>query len=376
VLAGIVVPQEVYGHGQVWLADARLIDDTGAEVPYAWFTREGSANTISLPAILRENSFTPGEYTQLVVDVGEKAPFHNPASVVTPATDFIEWASVEASDDAHTWRVVQARTPIFRFQKESREGTQMVHYSGNNARYLRIRILDGERFFPVSGVTVFYRTSVPAETAPITAEMVPDPSVGARETAWRIDLGAQATNVCTVTFAVGPVEFSRNVEISISDDAKQWDSFASGQIYRYHREDAVEEHLSVEVPTFAGKRYWRIAILDGDDAPLPDVRPTLSVRPQHIVFEQQPGRNYQLLYGQSRIQAPRYDLSLRVNAKQEEAAVAGQVGAEEENSDYSDPRPWTEKNGYFLWAVVGIAVVVLGYAAIGSLRRSAPNSNS
>ena len=95
--------------------------------------------------------------------------------------------------------------------------------------------------------------------------------------------------------------------------------------------------------------------------------------PAHIVFEQQHGHSYRLIYGQSRAQPPEYDLARRTDAKQEDAAVVGDVGPEEENPDYVDPRPWTEKNRYFLWIVVGLAVLLLGYSAIRSLRRkSAP----
>ena len=32
--------------------------------------------------------------------------------------------SLRASDDAQVWRIVQGRAPIFRFRKDSREGTQ------------------------------------------------------------------------------------------------------------------------------------------------------------------------------------------------------------------------------------------------------------
>jgi len=96
----------------------------------------------------------------------------------------------------------------------------------------------------------------------------------------------------------------------------------------------------------------------------------LFARPRHVYFEQQPGHSYRMIYGQERAQAPLYDLGQRLDPKEEGSAIAGQVGAEEENSNYSDPRPWTEKNRYFLWIVVGIAVLLLGYSAIQSMRRA------
>jgi len=373
-LAAVVLPQEVYARAQAALGDIRVIDDAGTEVPYVRYQRRGSSNAVSVPTKIHENSFAPGLYTQVVLDVGDKAPFHNTVEIQTSETDYIEWVSVEASDDAHVWRIVQERAPIFRFLKEGREGTHAVHYSENNARYLRIRVLDGGKQFPIQAAYMLDQKVVAPESAPITASPLPDSSVPANETAWRIDLGSPPLNVETVQFEVGPAEFSRNVEVSSSEDGREWFSFGYGQIYRFHQGDAVEEHLSVPVQNYLARRYLRVAILNGNDAPLPNVALTFYMAPQHIVFEQQPGRSYRLLYGQSRAQAPEYDLGRRVTAQQEDTAVAGQIGTEEENSDYSDPRPWTEKNGYFLWVVMGIAVLLLGYSAIRSLRRSSAES--
>jgi hypothetical protein len=373
-LAGVVVPQEVYARAQINFSDVRVIDDTGAEVPYASYVRQGSTTSASVPTTLRENSFAPGLYTQVVIDFGERSPFHNTVELTTPETDFIEWASVEASDDAHVWRIVQKRAPIFRFQKEGRQGTQTLHYSENNARYLRIRILDGAKQFPITGANTLDLKAVPPESAAIAPSIARDPSAPANQTAWRIDLGASLFDLRTLEFKVGPAEFSRNVEVSGSADGTEWTPFAYGQIYRFHQGDAVEEHLTIPVGSYLQRRYLRVAILNGNDTPLPDVTLAFYISPQHIVFEQQPGRSYRLLYGQSRAQRPEYDLVRRVMPQQEDAAIAGQLGPEEENANYSDPRPWTEKNTYVLWIVVGIAVLLLGYSAIRSLRRSSADA--
>jgi len=53
-----------------------------------------------------------------------------------------------------------------------------------------------------------------------------------------------------------------------------------------------------------------------------------------------------------------------VNPKQIEAAVAGRLGPEEINADWTDPRPWTEKYDVILWLVLGIAVILLGFSSI------------
>jgi len=374
-LVGLSLPQDVYLHAQTGLPDLRIIDEAGNEVPYARYSRIGSTVSKDLPTETLENSFSPDNYTQLVLDVGKSAPFHNAVEIHTSESDFIEWVSVEASDDGHQWRTVAERAPIFRFRQQSREGTQTVRYSPNDARYLRIRVLDGGKKFPIDSAQVFSKTIEAPDRTFLEESIVDEPAARAGENSWRVDLGTPALGLQEVRFAVNPAEFIRAVEISTSEDGKTWNFVARGEIYRFRQGSTEEEHLRVDVPGDITSRYWRITVINGNDAPLPGVIPSLYVTPVHFVFEQQPGRSYRLIYGQYRAPAPQYDLARRITAEQQDAAIVAQLGAEEETPNYADPRPWTEKNRYLMWVVMGIAVLLLGYSAIRSLRRnSAPAS--
>jgi uncharacterized protein DUF3999 len=373
-LASVTVPEDVFRESTAPLPDLRVIDDAGAEIPYVVRTREGSTSTVSIPAKLIEKSFAPGSYTQVVVDEGAKTPFHNALEIQTSEPDFIEWVSVEASDDAHVWRIVQARAPLFRFQQQSLTGTQTISYSENNARYLRIRILDPAKQFPVAGINVLYKTATPPERVPVNASFTPGTSPSAGRSAWAYDFSFVGVPISSVEFDVAmPAEFIRSVQIFGSSDGREWQPFAQGEIYRYRQGEAAQQQMNLTIPYGgAQSRYWKVEIVNGNDAPLEGVALHLYATPRHVFFEQQPGRNYRLLYGQVRARAPQYDLERRLNTKQEEAAVGGQVGPEEMNSQYSDPRPWSEKNGYVLWIVMGAAILLLGYSAIRSLRKMGP----
>lgn len=370
--ADVVAPPDLYAHAQTGLADLRVIDDRGTEIPYVIFQRVGSSKSSTLPIALRENSFSAGAFTQVVLDAGGHAPFHNTVRIETGEPDFIEWVQVEASDDGHVWRMVQERAPIFRFRKNAHEGTQVVHYSENNAQYLRVRILDSDKKFPVSSAQILLETREPAERAPLELAMVADAKQPAGRSVWSAELGAAMPLVTEVRFDVsGPPEFIRSVDISSSADGKAWWSLRNAEIYRYRQGDAQQEQLAVTVFNgSAQSRYLRVEIVNGNDAPLAVAAPKLYMTPQHIVFEQQPGRSYRLIYGQERTEGAQYDLGRRVNAAKL-AAVAGQLGPEEVNSDWVDPRPWTETHDIFLWLVLLVAVMLIGYAAVRSLRKSA-----
>jgi len=370
--ADVVAPPDLYAHAQAGLTDLRVMDDRGTEVPYVIFQRLGSSKSSPLPTTLRENSFSAGAYTQLVLDAGAHAPFHNTVRIETGESDFIEWVQAEASDDGHVWRMVQERAPIFRFRKDAHEGTQVVRYSENNAPYLRVRILDGDKKFPVSGAQILLETTEPAERVPLEMTLLADAKEPAGRSVWTAELGAAMPLVTEVGFEVdAPPEFIRSVDISTSADGKDWWSLRNAEIYRYRQGDAQQEQLAVAVFNGAAQsRYLRVQIVNGNDAPLAAAAPKLYRTPQHIVFEQQPGRSYRLIYGQERAERAQYDLGRRVNAAQL-AAVAGQLGPEETNASWVDPRPWTETHDVFLWLVLVVAVMLIGYAAVRSLRKSA-----
>ena len=90
--------------------------------------------------------------------------------------------------------------------------------------------------------------------------------------------------------------------------------------------------------------------------------------PWRVIFRQELGHSYRLLYGNSRARAPEYDLAKFTDRKALEAAAPGSLGPEELNAGYADPRPWSERHPQVLWLALGLAVVVLGALAVRALR--------
>jgi Protein of unknown function (DUF3999) len=373
-LVQAMVAGEVFLRSGPSLEDWRVIDDQANETPYTVFMLDGAKNTKNLATILHERSFAPGEYTQAVIEIKGAAPFHNSLEVETAEQNFIEWVSVEASDDARQWRIVQERAPIFRFAKEGREGTRVVHYAENNARYLRVRIFNGQEQFPISGADVLREVGGPQERVPLDVPLTPDARPPAGQSVWTADLGGRGMPASEVHFEVAPMEFIRGVALSASEDKREWNSFASGQIYRFHRGEKVQQALSVPIPGGGSSaRYWRVTVENGNDAPLPVASVQLYTTPRHVMFEQQPGRSYSLIYGQQRAEAAKYDLGERVSQQGPTAALAVKLGPEEVNATWIDPRPWTETHAVFLWGVLLLAVIAIGFAAVQSMRRAAAN---
>lgn len=373
-LVNLVLPQDVYLHAENSLTDVRVIDDAGNETPYAQHTWVSYDQPRSFSAQILENSFSPGHYTQLVLDLGETPGFRNALEIGVGIDEFMEWVQVEASDDAQVWRIVQERAPIFRFRREGHEGRQRVDFSQNNARYLRVRILDGDKQFPARSVTIIQPplTQAPERVA-LGIEFSPTKPDVAHASAWLADLEKPQVPIREVRFEVGPGEFVREVRVESSSDKSLWGPIATGEIFRFSQEGHKCEQLSVSVG--APLRYMRVEILNGNDAPLRAV-PKLYVMPEQVVFEQEPGKTYRLIYGDNQATPPIYDLRRRINYLQMNAAAQAETGPEEVNPAWSDPRPWTESHEFIVWFGVTVAILLLAYTAIQSLRRTSTTKPS
>jgi hypothetical protein len=164
--------------------------------------------------------------------------------------------------------------------------------------------------------------------------------------------------------------------VSVSDDGKTWNDVAQGNVYR-HQTDvpnaeesaSLKTSMRVEFDENRG-RYWRTTVVNRNDAPVEGLRPSLQTHPYQIVFRQEPGQSYRLIYGHSRAEAAQYDLQRIITKTELERAVSGQIGDEEVNDSFVSPEPWSEQNPGVLWGALLIALLVLGYLALRSLRQS------
>ncbi len=373
-LVSASVPEEIYSHSANRLADLRVVDDRGREVPYLLNVPMGETRVERRPTMMREQSFVPGEFSQFVVDVNLPVNFYNAVKIGTRETDFLTWAEVAVSDDAREWRIVCDRAPLFRFNKQNLQGTQTLHYSDTNARYIRLRVLDGTKRFQLSSVEVLYEVSSPAERVAVSASPAPIASSERSESAWEADLPSQLP-IDEVRFETAEPEFSRAVTVQASEDRNDWSFVGSGEIYRFRREDALREWLNVGFVE-DWSQHWRIRVANGSNSPLAAAHLTFYMTPRRLVFYADPNRRYFILYGQSEAKPPEYDLLRTLPAGNGSPLPGATFGPEQVNAGYEDPRPWTERNPAVLWTCVIIAVGLLAVVALRSLRASSSSESS
>ncbi|MGH9792868.1 MAG: DUF3999 family protein [Candidatus Acidiferrales bacterium] len=377
------VPLEAAAHGQPGWSDLRVVDEAGREVPYVLHAQMEKRSVQRREARLLEVSFAPGESTQGIVDLGSEPPEHNSIELEVNQPDYFLWVEVAVGHNGRNWRILNERSPIYRFTSNGLAGNQTVHYSTSRSRYLRVRLLDGEKKLPLRAVRVTQEVREEAEMVPLPATFRPDPAAPRQQT-WRTaDLrgpdqsGRGAQPVSEVRFEHDAPDFYRTLRISRSDDGKFWSQAASGDIYRVKRSAragadnqgarATRERLCVTLPETYG-RYWRVELMDRNDPPLQALRITLHTVPRHALFRAEPGRSYRLLYGNERAPAPQYSLGQLIDPAEIASAARITVGAATAVDAPADPLPWTERHPYVLWAAAIFAAAVLGLLALRALR--------
>ncbi|HXN64098.1 MAG TPA: DUF3999 family protein [Candidatus Acidoferrales bacterium] len=367
------ISNDLYSNARPDLADLRVVDDQGRETPYVLRSAPSQALPQPRPAGTMERSVSPGQYSQIVLDLGESQLSHNQATITIPLDNFFDWVEVAVSDDAHDWRVLKDRAPIFRFRAEDREGTQTVNYPDSVARYLRLRILDPKNDLRSAGVSVSEAQA--AEARHVSSGLALEPELVEQQTAWRATLPAAGIPITQVRFATSQPEFDRTVTVETSEDGVEWFPVGRGTIYRFQRDAHSAENLEIDVDRIEGSRQWRVRIINGSNAPLDGIRAELMTTPRALLFRGDSARSYTLLYGQSEAKEPQYDLARTLDAKQLAIAPNATLGGLETNATYTDPRPWTEQHPFLLWASLVLAAAALGIVALRALRSSSQPQN-
>lgn len=367
--AQIVLPWEIYAHCRPGCEDVRIVNSSGGEVPFVVEARHTASNVESRAARILENSFVSSEYTQVIGDLGEGFGPYDRVRVETSRADFIVWAEVALSDDAKTWRVVEARAPIARFRSRAVEGTQTIPFHGLRSRYVRVRIADQSAKFPVDGISVLNEKEVRQQTADVAGSFTQEKSADPTESVWQTTLASLNQPVSELIVQSDSPEFYRAVRISASNDGQEWSYYGSGVIYRYKQGDKIRESLRIEFPEITENRLLRVEIISGNDQPLANVHFVPAAVPRTLAFKLVPGQSYRLIYGNEKAAWPQYDLGRYFDsgpAKPDYLQLS--LGPEEETANYRDPRPFTERHPEVLWGALALAIVLIGLTALKTLR--------
>lgn len=367
--ARLTLPPEIYGPAQGNLADLRLIDQGGGEIPYLLQAQQEQCQRTWRSAPVSDTGFIPGQYSQAVVDAGTDGAPHNTVEISTDQKDFFTWTEIAASDDRVTWRIVREKAPFYRFDSDRLNKGEILNYPLTRSRWLRLRFLQGDKALPATRARITREVRTEAEHSPLAATFQLAAGQAEGESVWQTDLGRSLPPVSAIRFESSQAEFHRGVKVSTSEDGKNWRSIAHGHIYRHGATVDAKQRAVLEINfPEAQARFWRISILNRNDPALPGLHLQMQAIPRHVAFRREAGRDYRLLYGNPRAKPAQYELAQVSNSAQWQSAPAATLGMEVANTSYVSAAPWSERHPWLLWTALIAAVGVLAWMAITALR--------
>jgi hypothetical protein len=315
-----------------------------------------------------DTGFVPHRYSQAVLDLGDDPA----ADTVTLQVDtakrptYFERVTIEASDDRKVWRIVRAGAIVYSVAEDGGRGNQTVRFPESASRWLRVRVADPQRPFPMSGALVgdtHGAQPAPPALVPLAVAAVAATDTAAHRQVWTFEDGGVALRPSAVAFTDGGATFARHALVESSDDGTTWAQAAESEITRFAEGGAQTSFAFGE----SSARRWRVVVENGNDAPVRGLRPALLARPRDAVFAAAPQRRYRLLSGNELAGRPTYDLGTRL-AHSAWRADAGFTVTTKRNAAYAGERPGTERAPGALTGVLVAVAVALGALAVLTLR--------
>ncbi len=365
---------ETYNHSAVGgLADLRIAQSAGLEVPYYLYTVAKLNEAKNYPVIILNNSYVPGEYSSFILDFGVGRQANNRVELETPATNFLRRVEIEGTDDLRAaWNKLATSDHIFDFQGSR---STAINYSENNYRYLRVKIVNkSEVPLEVTGAKAYYQVQQQVAENKLTPKLnsrVEDKEKKA--TILLYDLTYANFPTHRLELAVQDENFNREVSLESSNDQVNWEpSLHSSVIYSYRVDNQIGQQLATEYPEIT-KRYLKVIIHNQDNQPLKLTDIVAYSMPRKLVFPYQAGQQYFLYYGNPKAQLPSYDLKQIASYLDKTAIPFVKLSPEVANPTYQqEAQPWSEENQWVLWLVLSLLVVVLGTAIFKTIKKLSP----
>lgn len=367
-LYDLTVPLEVMDKSRPDLADVRILDATGKEVPYAIRIRRELDETTNVGGNLFNHTILSSRAREVSVDLGEATGEHNEIEIETSGANFRRRVVIEGSDSGRDWKMLQSDAVIFEFESQNRNVTSnRVSYPTSRFRFLRVRVLADEltddeppvitavkavRVIRSSGELMTWNVNVPSYQL-LRHE-------GAPASAWNIDLGAYVP--CDrLILHINEQTFSRPFHLEAVDDQQNARLIGQGELTR-----RVGEEIKPVVVMFDQEehvRKLRLITTDHRNQTLVISEIKAGAPTRQLVFElkEPPALPLRIFYGNPKAEAPHYDFEKEVVAKLSTAPVRLQVGPATANPNYRpEPLPLTERIPWLIYIVLTLSSLALG----------------
>lgn len=381
----LILTPGIYDAARLDLADIRLIDAGGEQVPYVLAkARDVTERLKYSPALINRSTNMEGS-AMVTLDFGKQV-VKNSIEVKTGGNNFRRAVKIEGSNDNVEFFTVVEEAYVFAIDYNTR--FEQVDLPANDYRYLRITVepMATEEKSPViETVRAFKHERKPAKRQAVKmVQLGHSENEKNKSSIYIYDLTYRRLPVSEIELEVadnafyryvtiqGRDEHTRKVEIDSEDNRQRfrevevpWKGIVSGTVYRYPETSGENrQNLVLHVPS--GRRIYRyltIVINNYDDQPLTINSTSAKMIADNIVFSTQEDIAPTLYVGSPSAGKPIYDLAQRLNNPLKVKARIANLDVLIDNPLFGQveakPLAWTEKHKVLLWIIMGAVVVVL-----------------
>ena len=353
----IVADKPLLAHAQDGLADLRVVDADGREVPWR-LVPEVAAESRSVALLNRGRR---NGAAVALLDLGPRRGTLDRVTLDVPDTSFVGRVVVLGADTRVGPRTRLGTTAIYDVRGAQAARSTTAVFAPTDFRYLELRATGVSR---IDGAAVSTAAAPPA-VAPLTARTARRERH--RETIVTVDLGYPRVPVDELRITAGTPRYSRPVIVEASPDRRVFRAVASAVISRF------PGSTSPAVPVGTRDRYLRVRIDNGDDAPLASVRVEPLARQVRIALEPGHSSPYRLLYGARTLGPPEYEF-VRLPFDARARMTVARLGREHVNAAFEPPpdtRSFVERHDWLVEAALGVAAAAVGAVGFLALRRKA-----
>ncbi|MDP8911307.1 MAG: DUF3999 domain-containing protein [Actinomycetota bacterium] len=354
-----IEPDEaLLSHARPGLADLRILDADGNQVPWRVLSEGAGRARVHIPAL---NVGRRGASAVALLDLGPQRRIVDRLVLDIPDSKFVGRAFVSGADRRRRPYTHLGATTIYDVRGRRHARSTTVSIRPTDFRYIWIRATDVAR---IDGATI----ARSAKRRLVEREVV---QTKRREhegrTVVTLDVAYRDVPVDEVHVEAATPKYERAVEVAGSNDGAAFVPVGGGRISRFAGSTAAP------IAVRARHRYVRVTIVNGDDEPLRGLRVSLRARSRAVLLE--PGHRppFRLLYGKPGERAPSYEFArLPLQAPEDVRFFA--LTPERLNAVYKPPpdtRSFTQRHGWVVEAALAVAAFVVGITGLLALRRRA-----
>lgn len=347
----------LFERSQPGLADLRVADARGQEVPWRPLPRGSSSAPQAVPVL---NSGRQGPFAVALLDLGAQRRARDRVELKVPGHSFVGRVVILGADDRDGPFTRLSATGIYDVRGAQPARSTVAVFPPSDFRYLLVRATGVGR---ITGASVSgARERPPLLRRAVRVSLDQD---GAR-TIVTLDLGFDNVPVDELRIVADTKRYERHATILGSNSRQRFVPLTAAKIVNFPGAG------SAPIPVRAHHRYIRIEVDNGDDPPLRGIEVSAWGYSRALLLEGGHPPPLTVYYGNSRVSAPDYDFGrLPIDSLGAEHAVRDRLGPERENPAFvppSDTRSFAARNPTLVAVALALAALALGAVGLLALR--------